>query len=185
MLAVTLASMAGGAGGAVMLRHAWADRARERPVLVAAGWVMLLATVLLAAWSIGPVKGMAVGVAAIGIGALGVVVQGRVSRAARASRDSLAPEPLEGPSRAWRGWMKFLLAGPLGMTAAMGVAFCYAAWAPGDPRTRIIIGGLLMPVAWALAMTWTLADQRLLRALGVLVGTTVAGFALAAMRGLA
>ncbi len=75
MLAVTLASMAGGAGGAVVLRHAWADRARERPVLVAAGWVMLFATVLLGAWSIGPVKGMAVGVAAIGIGALGVVLQ--------------------------------------------------------------------------------------------------------------
>ncbi|MEJ8630392.1 hypothetical protein P0F65_12100 [Sphingomonas sp. I4] len=70
------------------------------------------------------------------------------------------------------------------MTAAMGIAFCYATWAPGDPRTRIIVGGLLMPVVWALAMTWTLADQRLLRSLAVLLGTTVAGFTLAAMRGL-
>lgn len=185
MLAVVLVGIAGGASGAVLLRHAWADRTRDRPVLVASGWAMLVATVLLCAWSIGPVKGSAVGIAAVGIGTLGVVAEGRVLRTARASRDSLAPEPLEGPSRAWRGWMKALLAGPLGMTAAMGVAICYAAWAPGDPRTRIIIGGLLMPVAWALAMTWTLADQRLLRALGVLVGTTVAGFALAAIRGLA
>lgn len=184
MLAVRLLGVAGGATGAVVLRQAWADRVRDRPVLVASGWATLVATVLLGAWWIGPVKGVAVGIAAVGIGALGVVAQGRVLRTARASRDSLAPEPLEGPSRAWRGWTKFLLAGPLGMTAAMGVAFCYAAWAPGDPRTRIIIGGLLMPVAWALAMTWTLADQRLLRALGVLGGTTIVGFALAAMRGL-
>jgi hypothetical protein len=86
---------------------------------------------------------------------------------------------------AWRGWLKALLAGPLGMTAAMGIAFCYAAWVPGDPRTRIVVGGLLMPIAWALAMTWTLADQRLLRALAVLAGTTVLGFGLAAMRGVA
>lgn len=185
MLAMALAGVAGGAGGAVLLRRAWADRARRRPVLVAAGWALLLATLLLGAYWVGPVKGVAVAIAAIGVGALAVIAQGRVVRAARAARDSLAPEPLEGPSKAWRGWLKFLLAGPLGMTAAMGVAFCYAAWAPGDPRTRIIIGGLLMPVAWALAMTWTLADQRLLRALAVLTGTTVAGFALAAMRGLA
>jgi hypothetical protein len=185
MLAVVLAGVAGGAGGAALLRRAWVDRARERPTLVAAGWAVLLETMLLGTWWNGPVKGMAVAIAALGVGALGTVAQGRRVRTARAARDSLAPEPLEGPSKAWRGMLKFLLAGPLGMTAAMGIAFCYATWAPGDPRTRIIIGGLLMPLAWALAMTWTLADQRLLRALAVLVGTTVAGFALAAMQGLA
>ncbi len=185
MLAMALAGVAGGAGGAVLLRRAWADRARERPALIIAGWAVMLAAMLASGWVIGPVKGVAVAIAMIGLGALGVVAQGRVRRATRASRESLAPEPLEGPSRAWRGWLKFLLAGPLGMTAAMGISFCYAAWTPGDPRTRIIIGGLLMPLGWALAMTWTLADQRLLRALAVLTGTTVAGFALAAMRGLA
>ncbi len=185
MLAMSLAGVAGGAGGAVLLRRAWADRARTRPALVAAGWGIIVASVLLGAYWVGPVKGVAIGIAAVGVGSLAVIAQGRVVREARVARDSLAPEPLEGPSKAWRGWLKFVLAGPLGMTAAMGVAICYAAWSPGDPRTRIIIGGLLMPVAWALAMTWTLADQRLLRALAVLVGTTVAGFALAAMRGLA
>jgi hypothetical protein len=185
MLAMALAGVAGGAGGAALLRRSWADRARTRWMAVAAGWLVLLAIMLIGVWTVGPVKGVAVVIAAVSVGALGVVAQGRVVRSARAARDSLAPEPLEGQSRVWRGVLKFLLAGPLGMTAAMGIAFCYATWAPGDPRTRIIIGGLLMPLAWALAMTWTLADQRLLRALAVLVGTTVAGFALAAMRGLA
>jgi hypothetical protein len=185
MLALALAGMAGGAGGAALLRRAWADRTRSRPELLAVGWAVPLTTILFGAWWIGPVKGTSVAIAALGVGALGTVAQGRVVRAARAPRDSLAPEPLEGPSKAWRGLLKFLLAGPLGMTAAMGIAFCYATWAPGDPRTRIVVGGLLMPIAWGLAMTWTLADQRLLRALAVLTGTTVAGFALAAIRGLA
>lgn len=185
MLALALAGVAGGAGGAVLLRRAWADRARDRATLVGAGWMVLVSTLLLSAWTAGAVKGAAVAIAGMGLGALAIVAQGRVVRTARAARDTLAPEPLEGPSRAWRGVLKFLLAGPLGMTAAMGIAFCYATWAPGDPRTRIIVGGLLMPLGWALAMTWTLADQRLLRALAVLVGTTVAGFALAAVRGLA
>jgi hypothetical protein len=185
MLATALAGVAGGAGGAALLRRAWADRTGERAILVGVGWTVLLATVLLGAWVAGSVKGLAMATGAAGVGGLGVVAQGRVVRTARAARDTLAPEPLEGPSRAWRGVLKFLLAGPLGMTAAMGIAFCFATWAPGDPRTRIILGGLLMPLGWALAMTWTLADPRLLRALAVLVGTTVAGFALAAVRGLA
>lgn len=184
MLALTLAGTAGGAFGAALLRRAWADRSREHRALIAAGWAMLFATSLFGAWWAGAVKGMAIALVAVSAGALGVVARGRVRRAARPSRDSLAPEPLEGPSRAGRGVLKFLLAGPLGMTAAMGLAFCYATWAPGDPRTRIILGGLLVPLGWAVAMTWTLADQRLLRSLAVLVGTTVAGFALAAMRGL-
>lgn len=180
-----LVAVIGGVAGATLLRRAWADRQRERVGLIVSGWAVLVGTVLLDAAWVGWVKGSALAVAGIGLAALIVVVQGRTVRAARAGRSaSLAPEPLEGPSKAWRGWLKALLAGPLGMTAAMGIAFCYATWAPGDPRTRIIVGGPLMPVVWALAMTWTLADQRLLRSLAVLLGTTVAGFTLAAMRGL-
>jgi hypothetical protein len=92
---------------------------------------------------------------------------------------------LEGRSRAWRGWLKALLAGPLGMLAAMGLAFCYASWAPGAIQTRLLIAALLVPALWGLAMTWTLADQRLVRATTVLGGTTIIGFALAFLGGVA
>lgn len=181
-----LIALAGGVGGAVLLRRAWADRRRDRPALIAAGWAIVAAALLLCAWVAGPVKGVAIAAPAAGIGALLVVARGWERRTARAGRDAtLAPEPLDGPSKAWRGWLKALLAGPLGMTAAMAVAFCYTSWAPGDARTRIVVGGLLMPLFWALAMTWTLADQRSLRSLAVLVGTTVVGFALAALGGVA
>jgi hypothetical protein len=130
--------------------------------------------------------GLAFAAAAVPIGALAVVATGATRRTARSPRAAqLAPEPLEGASRAWRGWLKALLAGPLGMLAAMGVAFCYAVWAPGAIQTRLLIAALLVPALWGLAMTWTLADQRLLRSTAVLTGTVIAGFGLALLGGLA
>jgi hypothetical protein len=105
-------------------------------------------------------------------------------REARARGDkSLAPEPSERPSKAWRGWLRAILAGPLGMIAAMGVAICYAVWAPGAPQTRLLIGGLLVPLLWGAAMAWTLADDKILRATAVLTGVTVVTFAASVLKG--
>lgn len=152
--------------------------------LIVSGWAILIALALAAALTIGPVKGLAVALAMEGIGALLVVWEGRVCRKVARLRDGdVAPEPLEEPGRFWRGVLRALLAGPLGMTAAMGVAFCITVYLPGDPRTRIVLGGLLLPILWGLAMTWTLADRRLLRATAVLVGTSIIGFGLAALGG--
>jgi hypothetical protein len=152
--------------------------------LVVCGWAILIALALAAALTIGTVKGLAVALAMEGIGALLVVWEGRVRRkVARLRNGDVAPEPLEEPGRFWRGVLRALLAGPLGMTAAMGVAFCITVYLPGDPRTRIVLGGLLLPILWGLAMTWTLADRRLLRATAVLVGTSIIGFGLAALGG--
>lgn len=183
--AASLLLLAGGALGAFLLRASWQRREGSAPALMVGGWAILLALVVGAACVIGPVKGTALATAMEGIGALGVVWQGRVRRkAARAREIDAAPEPLEEPGRFWRGVLRTLLAGPLGMTAAMAVAFCVIVYMPGDPRTRIVIGGMLMPVLWGLAMTWTLADRRLLRATAVLVGTSAAGFALAFLGGM-
>jgi len=109
------------------------------------------------------------------------MVQFRTARA-RGER-SLAPEPSDRPSRAWRGWLRAALAGPLGMIAAMGVAIAYVTLAPGAPQTRIVIGGLLIPVLWGGAMAWTLADDRILRATAVLAGVSLVTFAAAALKG--
>ena len=69
--------------------------------------------------------------------------------------------------------------------AAMAIGICYAVWAPGETQTRLLVGGIIVPLAWGVAMTWTLADSRVLRATAVLVGTTAAGFGLAILRGFA
>ncbi|WP_454797865.1 hypothetical protein [Novosphingobium lindaniclasticum] len=176
----SLLLMAGGASGAFLLRRSWLRRDGSALCLVAGGWFVLLGLLLAAAFAIGPVKGTALALVMEGIGALVVIWLGRVRRkAARLREADTAPEPLEEPGRFWRGVLRTLLAGPLGMTAAMAVAFCVTVYLPGDPRTRIVLGGLLMPVLWGLAMTWTLADRRILRAAAVLVGTSVIGFGLA------
>jgi hypothetical protein len=176
----SLLLLAGGALGAFLLRRSWLRRDGSALGMIAGGWVVLLGLLLAAAFLVGPVKGLALGLVMEGIGALAVVWLGRVRRkAARLREMEAAPEPLDEPGRLWRGVLRTLLAGPLGMTAAMAVAFCVTVYLPGDPRTRIVIGGLLMPVLWGLAMTWTLADRRILRATAVLVATSVVGFGLA------
>jgi hypothetical protein len=176
-----------GAASAWMLRRAWLDRDGTHRGLVAGGWGLLLFAILVSCRTLGPVVGFASALAMAPIGVGGVILAGAQRKAVRPVRDraSLAPEPLEGPSRAWRGWLKALLAGPLGMTAAMGLSFSYAVWAPGAVQTRLLIAALLVPGLWGLAMTWTLADQRLLRATAVLVGASVLGFGLAFLGGIA
>lgn len=179
--------LASGAAGGWLLRTNWRDRQNDRPALVVAGWAVLMAGAVGAALAMGVMPGIAATLAVGPLGVLGVVAQGSTRRQARQARDraALAPEPLEGASRAWRGWVKGLLAGPLGMTAAMGIAFCYAVWAPGAVQTRLLIAALLVPALWGLAMTWTLADQRLLRSTAVLTGTSLLGFGLAFLKGMA
>ncbi|WHO37902.1 hypothetical protein PMI04_015185 [Sphingobium sp. AP49] len=182
----SLLLIAGGALGAALLRRSWLRRDRSVPALLLAGWTVLVGLLVAAFLLVGPVKGLALGLVMEAIGALALIWFGRVRRkAGRVRAGDVAPEPLEEPGRFWRGVLRALLAGPLGMTAAMGVAFCLTVYMPGDPRTRIVLGGMLLPILWGLAMTWTLADRRLLRATAVLVGTSIVGFGLAALGGAA
>lgn len=182
----SLLLLTGGLSGSWFLRKAWADRQRQRGKLLLLGWGILAITTFLASAMIGPVLGLAYAATLPPLGALIVVASGVTRRTLReAKRAKLAAEPLEGPARLWRGGLKFLLAGPLGMLAAMGLAFCYASWSPGAIQTRLLIAALLVPGLWGLAMTWTLADPRLLRAAAVLAVTIILGFGMAFLGGIA
>lgn len=188
-LAAAAPILAGGGLGAWCLRRAWRARGDEGRGWRLAGWVAIIASLILPVWLLGPARGPFIALALVSVAALAVVAQGAVIRAAKAGRgnanDSLAPEPLERPAAPWRTTLRWLLAGPIGMIAAMAVGICYAVWVPGAPQTRLLIGGLIVPVLWGGAMAWTLADNRILRATAVLVGTTVAGFGLAILKGFA
>ncbi len=178
----------GGVLGAWLLRRAWRNRSGNRRALIWGGWLVLAATVLWPAWVLGPARGPFMAFALISVGALCLVATGveiRAARAQRASSESLAPEPLERPSTLWRGVLRWLLAGPIGMIAAMSLGVCYAVCVPGAAQTRLLIGGLIVPVAWGGAMAWTLADNRILRATAVLVGTALVCFTISALRGFA
>ena len=173
-----------GAAAALILRRAWRRRDGARPWLMLAGWGALAAAVLGAAPVLGPARGPFMASALVSFGALAVVaasLQKRTSRS-RPPRE-VALEPSERPSKAWRGWLRVLLAGPLGGVAAMGVGLAWAVWVPGPPQTRIVLGGLLVPVLWAAGMAWTLSDDKILRATAVLSGVTLATFTAAVLKG--
>jgi hypothetical protein len=174
----------GAAGAAWLLRRSWNDRTVRRPWWIAAGWIAVMALIVAAGQLLGPGRGPFIAFMAVSTAALALVAGGVQLREAKVRGDkSLAPEPSERPSKAWRGWLRAVLAGPLGMIAAMGVAICYAVWVPGAAQTRLLIGGLLVPVLWGAAMAWTLADDKILRATAVLTGVTVVSFAAAVLKG--
>ncbi|MDQ8754631.1 hypothetical protein RCO27_00155 [Sphingosinicella sp. LHD-64] len=177
------------AGGAWLLQRAWWRKTDRRRAFIVAGWSLLVVLTLVTAWLLGSARGTFTAFTLVSVAALAVVASGLQRRAARAGRtrnnESLAPEPLERPSTWWRTTLRWLLAGPIGMIAAMAVGICYAVWVPGEPQTRLLIGGLLVPVLWGGAMAWTLADNRILRATAVLVGTAFLGFAASILKGFA
>ncbi|TAJ68985.1 MAG: hypothetical protein EPO51_26045 [Phenylobacterium sp.] len=178
--------LAGGAAAGVALRHAWRAGGARRPWLIITGWGVAAAAVAVAVASAGAAPGTFLALALIPVAVLALVTAGVKVRDARtrAPRE-LALEPSDRASKAWRGWLRGLLAGPIGGVAAMGVGLAFVVWVPGAPQTRMVLGGMLVPVLWAAGMAWTLADDRILRATAVLVGVALVTFAASALKGFA
>lgn len=186
LLVAVLAIIVGGIAGAWSLRRAWQLKADKAPWR-RAGLAILAATLLWPAWALGAARGPFMAATLLSVTALGVIASGytyRPARAGRKVREGLAPEPAERASSPWRTTLRWSLAGPIGMVAALGLGVSYAVWAPGAMQTRLLIGGLIVPPAWGSAMAWTLADSRILRATAVLVGTAIIGFGAAMLKGL-
>lgn len=187
-LLTALLTTAGGALGAWLLRKAWRAKGEGGAACRWSGWAVIAASLAWPAFAVGPALGPFLALAAVSTGALAVVASGATVRAAKVSRagsESLAPEPLERPTTRWRTLLRWSLAGPIGMIAAMAVGIAWSVWIPGEPQTRLLIGALIVPFVWGGAMAWTLADNRIVRAAAVLVGTAVAGFGLSILRGFA
>lgn len=173
-----------GVAAALLLRRAWQKRDAGRPWLIAAGWIAILATVVVSGWLLGPARGPFAAFALIPFAALALIAIGvQVRDPSKRPPRELALEPSDRASKAWRGWLRGALAGPIGGIAAMGVGLAWTVWVPGEPQTRMVIGGLLVPVLWGGAMAWTLADNKILRATAVLVGVTIVTFTASAIKG--
>ncbi len=170
--------------GALLLRRAWTYADARRPWLIVGGWALLAAALVASAPILGVVRGPSIMLALASTVALAVVAVGVELRTARrkAPRE-LALEPSDRRRVAWRGWLRGFLAGPLGGAAAMGVGLAVAVCFPAEVKTRLIIGGMLVPFLWAGGMAWTLSDDKILRALAVLVGVTVLGFGAVFLKG--
>ncbi|MEG8223482.1 hypothetical protein OSJ57_23185 [Sphingomonas sp. HH69] len=177
--------LGGTIAGAWMLRRAWMLKAGKAPWRWA-GLSLISLSILWPAWLLGEARGPFIALTLLSVAALGVIASGytlRPAKAGRAAREGLSPEPAERAPSAWRTTLRWSLAGPIGMVAAMGLGISYAVWAPGEMQTRLLIGGLIVPLAWGGAMAWTLADSRILRATAVLVGTAFVGLGAAMLKG--
>jgi hypothetical protein len=182
---VAAAVLAAAAVASGVLKRAWSDRTSRRPWLIAAGWLLIAVILTAPSLVLGGAQGPFIAMTLISVAALGTVARNVQLRAARARAErSLAPEPSDRPSKAWRGWLRAALAGPIGMVASMGAAIAFVTLTPGDTQTRLIFGGLMVPLLWGGAMAWTLADDKILRAAAVLVGVSIVTFTAAALKGL-
>lgn len=176
---------AGSAAGVLSLRRSWRARGSGGGGWKALGWIVMALTFAMASATLGSMRGLFVAFALTSLAAFAVVASGLEIREARTRNGnrSLAPEPVERPSTWWRGTLRWLLAGPIGMIAAMGIGIFYSTWTGGAPQTRLVVGGLLVPIVWGACMAWTLADNRILRATAVLVCVTLFGFGLSILKG--
>jgi hypothetical protein len=172
-------------GAGLLLRAAWSQRSPQRVWFILGGWALLAALTVVAVNPMGGARGAFIASTLASLGVLAVAAGSIQVRPARVAADkaSLAPEPSDRPSRAWRGVLRFLLAGPIGGIAAMGVAVAWTVWLPVDDKTRIVTGGLVAPFLWGALMAWTLSDDKIIRATAVLVGVAVVTFGIAAIKG--
>lgn len=184
-LLVALALTAAGGLAAFLLRRAWNDRSASRAWFIVAGWAILAIALVAGSPALGTARGIFIASTVISVAALAFIATGIQVRPARAAADksSIALEPSDRPSRAWRGILRFMLAGPIGGVAAMGVGIMCTVYMPGDPQTRIVSSGLIIPVIWGALMAWTLSDDKIIRATAVLVGVAIVTFSAAAIRG--
>ena len=175
---------AGGAGAAILLRSAWRRRTAATPLVILGTWIAVTALVLLAAWSMGAARGPLFAIALLPLGAALIVAAGTQRRAVRGHvARSRALEPSLRPSKVWRGVLRTLVAGPLGCIAALTLGITWTVSIPADAQTRIVLGGVLVPLLWAGAMAWALTDDRIARPALSMLGLILAGAALIAIVG--
>lgn len=176
----TLAGIGATVAGIASLRRAWARGSAARPWLILAGWTLLCAAIVAFAVAIGGETGVPFAVTVISVAGLVAVL---ANREVRPRKEARAREEVIDPSdrkrRWWRGALRVILAGPLSGAAAILVGVALAKQLPLTDVDAIAIGGLTVPLLWAGGMAWTLSDDRILRALGLLVAVAALSFAFA------
>lgn len=167
-----------------LLRMAWKNANAWRPWLIVGGWSLIAVAIGVGWYLLGPVRGVFIALTAIMLAGLFTVAIRFQLRPAKvvAGRD-VALEPSDRKRLMWRGWLRGLLAGPMSGIAALGVGLMWAICMPGAPQTRMVIGGLLVPVLWAGGMAWTLSDDKIVRAFLVLLGVALVSLGAAFLKG--
>jgi hypothetical protein len=134
-------------------------RAKSRPMLALAVLFWALAT---GAWiaGFGAEIGLPLAVETSAVVAFAFILTRVERRRQRERRGRIVPPPPPERGRRLRGLIRSLVAGPLGLVAAMGLGVAVAIAAPMVEQTRLILAGLIVPSLWAGFIVWTLASAR-------------------------
>lgn len=103
--------------------------------------------------------------------------------AGRPPRERIVSAPGRARFGRLRGAGRVLIAGPLGMAAAMGVALVVATQLPTAEQTRLILAGLIVPSLWCGGIAWVACDRRLLPQAIAFAAVGGAGFGVALLTG--
>jgi hypothetical protein len=160
-----------GFGAQLLGIAAWRQaRGRHAPVMLFwVGLALLVASLALLIAAFGTSLGIswALLVASIAAYALFVprlVTTGEIGRPIRRTR---APRSKAGRGGALGLGLRLLCAGPLYLIAALGVGTTFATSLPWEEANRLMFGGLIIPVVWALGALHATADLDLRRVLAV------------------
>ncbi len=97
-------------------------------------------------------------------------------RAGRLPRERMVAAPPRGRWLIPLGIGRALVAGPLGLAAAMGIAVVIATRGPMAEQTRLIVAGLIVPTLWAIGIAWIVCQRRLPLQATAFAGLAIAGF---------
>ncbi|PNU02167.1 hypothetical protein [Novosphingobium guangzhouense] len=153
-------------GGLFLLWHGWKTHAdmRLRAACVALLWSMSAAIWI---WRFGAEIGIPLALETAALVAFGFILtrmERREERPAR-KRAAIVDAAASSSRGSWRryvlGTVRVLVAGPLGLIAAMAIAVVIATRTPMAEQTRLILAGLIVPTLWAIGIGWVVCHRRL------------------------
>ena len=182
--ALALTGFAAVAAGIAVLRCAWRRQERWHTAVVAVGWAVLGAAVLIHAAASGAEVGPAIAVTAFCIAGIASAAFGLEIRAARAAgaRERFI-DPSENPVDLWRASLRTLTTGVLALIAALCAGMTFTACAPVSAPNAVVFGVFTTLLVWAGLAVWAVTDARVVRTGGVLLLVAAAAYGLAVSPG--
>lgn len=151
-------------GGLFVLWHGWKHGAdmRLRSACAVGLWTMSTALWI---WCFGAEVGVPLALETAALVAFGFIFSRMEGREDRPFRNRSTQADPGSQRSSWRryvfGTLRVLVAGPLGLIAAMGIAVVIATHMPTAEQTRLILAGLIVPTLWAIGIGWVVCQRRL------------------------